>query len=154
MLFECNGQKELAEAVFQLSTIEMKKLHLLLEGFHKAKSKSVPCLHNWREFLTWITWIEMALMRAWSCRTCEYMAKHRNCQRWPFSQQKFWFTAGKAQVLLITLTITLFYSSVPLSTDSVTVSQHAHHQDSETAEAVRWTLLIPTSVRCRLPNEK
>ncbi len=43
-----------------------------------------------------------------------------------FSQQTFWLVIeGKTQVLLIELTMVLFYSSVPVSNDSVPVSQHA-----------------------------
>ncbi len=45
--------------------------------------------------------------------------------------------AGKTQVLLTTLMMALFYSSVLVSHDSVTVSQHAQYQDPET-EAAKW----------------
>ena len=43
----------------------------------------------------------------------------------------------KAQVLLITLAMALFYPSVPLNHDSVTVSQHVPYKDPET-EAAKW----------------
>ncbi len=53
----------------------------------------------------------------------------------PFSQQTFWLvTVGKAQVLLITLMVAPFYSSVPVSHDSVTVSRHAQYQDPEKSQ--------------------
>ncbi len=48
-------------------------------------------------------------------------------------------TVGKAQVL--TLTETLFYSSVPVSHDNGTASQHAQYQDPET-EAAKWNSAI------------
>ncbi len=44
---------------------------------------------------------------------------------------------GKAQELLITLTMSAFYSSVPVSHNCVTMSQHAQYQDSEN-EAAKW----------------
>ncbi len=60
----------------------------------------------------------------------------------PFSQQTFWLVIeGKAQVLQITLTITLFYSRVPVSHNSVTVSHNERHQDLET-NAVKQNLTI------------
>ncbi len=60
----------------------------------------------------------------------------------PPSQHTFRFVAvGKAQVLLITLTMALFCSSVPVSHDSVTVGQHARYQDPET-EAAKWNPAI------------
>ncbi len=49
---------------------------------------------------------------------------------------------GEEQVLLITLTMALFYSSVPASHDSVTVSQHAQHQDPETEAAEGISAII------------
>ena len=47
--------------------------------------------------------------------------------------------AGKAQVLLLTLTMASLYSSE--SHDSVTVSQHAQYQDPET-KAAKWNSVI------------
>ncbi len=44
-------------------------------------------------------------------------------------------------MLLITLTMVLFYSSVPLRRDSVTVGQHAQYQDPE-PEAAKWNSAI------------
>ncbi len=44
-------------------------------------------------------------------------------------------------MLLITLTMALFYSSVRVSPDSETVSQHEQHQDPET-EAAKWNSAI------------
>ncbi len=44
-------------------------------------------------------------------------------------------------MLLITLQMALFYSSVPVSHDSVTVSRQAQHQDPET-EAAEWNPAI------------
>ena len=41
----------------------------------------------------------------------------------------------------MTLTMALLYSSVPVSHDSVTVSQHAQYQDPET-EAAKWNSAI------------
>ncbi len=38
-----------------------------------------------------------------------------------------------------------FYSSVPVSHDSVTVSQHAQNQDPE-SEAAEWNLAIITFI--------
>ncbi len=51
------------------------------------------------------------------------------------------FMVGKAQVFLITLTMAVFYLSVPVSQDSVTVSQHEQYQDPET-EAAKWNSAI------------
>ncbi len=48
---------------------------------------------------------------------------------------------GKAQVPLIALTMTLFYSSVPASHDGVSISQHAQHKDPDT-EAAKWNSAI------------
>lgn len=52
----------------------------------------------------------------------------------------FWFViSGTAQVLLIILTMALFYSSVPMTHSSVTMSQHAQYP--ETKEA-KWNKAI------------
>ncbi len=48
-------------------------------------------------------------------------------------------------MLLITLTMPLFYSSVPGSLDSVTVSQHAQCLDPKT-EAAKWNSPIINSI--------
>ncbi len=40
-----------------------------------------------------------------------------------------------------------FYSSVPVSHDSVTVSQHAQYQDPET-EAAKWNSAIINYIMC------
>lgn len=53
---------------------------------------------------------------------------------------------AKAQVLLITLKMAQFYSSVPISHDSATVSQHTQHRDPETA-ADKWDSAI---IKCIL----
>ena len=60
---------------------------------------------------------------------------------------------GKAQVLLITLTMALFCSSVPVSHDSVTVSQHTQYQDPET-EAAKWNSAIVSFIiyTCAFPT--
>ncbi len=64
--------------------------------------------------------------------------------------QQAFFTADiltcyklKAQAFLITLTMALFYSSVPVSHGSVTVSQRAQYQDPE---AAKWNSPIITPV--------
>ncbi len=61
--------------------------------------------------------------------------------------------SGKAQVLLMTLTMALFYSSVPVMHDSVTVSQHAQHQDRKTW-ATKWNSAIIHFIiyTCALPS--
>lgn len=60
----------------------------------------------------------------------------------PFSRQTFWLViVGKAQVWLITLMRAQFYWSVPVSPDSVTVSQHGQHQKPE-SEASKWNSAI------------
>ncbi len=48
---------------------------------------------------------------------------------------------GKVQVLLITLTVALFHSSVPEHHDSVTVSMQSQYQDPKT-EAAKWNSTI------------
>ena len=56
----------------------------------------------------------------------------------------------KEQVLLI-LMMALFYLSVPVSRDSVTVSQHAQHQHPE-AEASTWDSANIMSINVILLN--
>lgn len=52
-----------------------------------------------------------------------------------FSQQTFWLViVRKVQVLQITPKMVLLYSAVPVSCDSVTVSQLSQHQDPETRQ--------------------
>ncbi len=64
----------------------------------------------------------------------------------PLSEPTFWLIiAGK--VSLTTLTMTSFHSSVPVSRDSVTVSQHAQYKDSET-EAAKWNSAICQTCTC------
>lgn len=48
-------------------------------------------------------------------------------------------------MLLITLTMALSYSSIPISHDGVTASQHAQCQYSET-KAVTWNSAITNSI--------
>ncbi len=57
-------------------------------------------------------------------------------------------------MLLITLQMALFYSSVPVSHDSVTVSRQAQHQDPET-EAAKWNSVIINFIiyTCAFPTE-
>lgn len=71
-----------------------------------------------------------------------------------FSQQIFLLIiVEKAEVLLITPTIALFYSSAPVSNDSVTVIQHAQYQDTE-VEAAKWNSAIVNCLNytCAFPT--
>lgn len=77
----------------------------------------------------------------------ELSSEHR-----PFSWQTISFaTEGKAQVLLIILTMALFYLNVPVSHDSIAMTQHDQYQDTETKPATvnsnqpRLTLLFAPS---------
>ena len=83
-------------------------------------------------FLLYFTPFEQWLQSTWilaryTCKTsgrCTCTCKEIVCSQW-FSKQDF-FTAhivGTAQVLLIRLTMTSLYSNVPLSQDSVKVTQ-------------------------------
>lgn len=72
-----------------------------------------------------------------------------------FSQQIFLLIiVEKAEVLLITPTIALFYSSAPVSNDSVTVIQHAQYQDTE-VEAAKWnSAIVQFIIYCAFLSEK
>lgn len=60
----------------------------------------------------------------------------------PLSQQAFCLViVQKAHVLQIIFPMATFYSSVPLSHDNVTVSQHEQYNDPET-EAAMWNSFI------------
>lgn len=60
-------------------------------------------------------------------------------RRRPFSQHQFWLIiAWKAQVLLVTLTMALFYSSVSVNHGSVTVSQREQNQHPESVPFILW----------------
>ena len=61
-----------------------------------------------------------------------------NSNHYPFFTADIWLViAGKAHALLLTLKTALFYSSVPVSDDNVTVRAHAQYQHPET-EAAKW----------------
>lgn len=98
-----------------------------------------PYLYNCNKFLQWIICgIEIALIRTRSWEPYGALACHRSCQHIPFFPADILTViAGKAQVLLITLTMAPLYSSVRVSYGSVTVSQRAQYQDPENEEAKR-----------------
>ncbi len=61
---------------------------------------------------------------------------------------------SKPKVLLITITMALFYPGVPVNHDSVTVSQHAQYQDPDT-EAAKWNSAIINLIiyTCERPTD-